>query len=236
MVKVNISILGSCVSRDSFKFANSNYELVDYYARSSIVSVYSAPLKIKMEEINLPSNFQKRMVYYDLNKAFRTRSKAQAEYLLIDLIDERFRLLKYKNTFITRSNEYLKAQIGLKTASVSPAEVEEQWYEKAALFCEDVKQKYGAEKIILHKALWRYKYKNKNGEIVEFENKEDIIHNNELLNMRYSFLEDNIEGVSVIQLTDYLSDESHIWGLSPFHYEDAYYEDFVRKMDSITSV
>jgi hypothetical protein len=64
---MNVTIFGSCVTRDIFDFVEENESVYRYFARSSVVSVVSKPIKINLEEINLKSSFQKRIVYYDLN-------------------------------------------------------------------------------------------------------------------------------------------------------------------------
>ena len=78
--------------------------LKSYFARQSIVSAVSNPVACKLEDINLESSFQKRQVYNDLSKnAFQQLSQDDSEFLLIDLIDERFSLLEYENSIITKS-------------------------------------------------------------------------------------------------------------------------------------
>ncbi|PFE67407.1 hypothetical protein CN316_20615, partial [Bacillus cereus] len=59
-----IDILGSCVTRDAFKYDGEDvFRINQYYARSSLVSLYSKPVNVALNDINLESNFQKRMVY-----------------------------------------------------------------------------------------------------------------------------------------------------------------------------
>jgi hypothetical protein len=235
--KVKVDIYGSCVTRDAFE-VESDFTINQYFARSSIISQYSKPLNIKQDEINLPSNFQRRMVYYDLQKIVKRYLQNPAtEYLIIDLIDERMNLIKVdEDSYVTRSKEFLNANIKFKNSSVLYRQnlPENLWFKKAALFIEDIKKKFDVQKVILHKALWQEKYKTITGEIKAFENIEEISMNNQLLKMYYDFIETNIEGIRVIDLNEqFISDESHRWGKSPFHYEKAYYEAFMKELQDI---
>lgn len=57
------------------------------------------------DEVKLDSKFQKRMVIYDMNKtAFDVLSQSKGNYIIIDLIDDRFALAKYKNSIVTFSS------------------------------------------------------------------------------------------------------------------------------------
>lgn len=48
------------------------------------------------ESIYLKSDFQKRQIYYDLNKCSLDMLQDKvSHYLIIDLVDERFPLVKY---------------------------------------------------------------------------------------------------------------------------------------------
>lgn len=237
---VKIDIFGSCVTRDAFKTTETDFTINKYFARSSIISQYSKPLNIKEEDIKLPSNFQRRMVFFDLQKMFRRYiENSTSEYIIIDFIDERMNLIKLNHdSYITRSKEFANANLKIKNSTVLHRHnlPEDLWFEKAALFINDIKKKFDLNKIILHKALWQEKYKTVAGELKAFENTEEIKLNNNLLKTYYHFIEANLEGINVIDLNDqFYSDESHHWGKSPFHYEQQYYKRFIDHLVSITN-
>lgn len=110
--KIPISIYGSCVTRDILEFeTKKRLDLRSYFARQSIVSAVSSPVKCKLEEINLASSFQKKQVYYDLSKTcFQELSHDGSDFLIIDLIDERFSLLEYQNSIITKSTYLVESK------------------------------------------------------------------------------------------------------------------------------
>ncbi|MDF2013688.1 DUF6270 domain-containing protein [Priestia megaterium] len=233
-------MLGSCVTRDALEFTENNqYSLEMYFARSSLISLYSAKLKIKKEDIQLASNFQKKMVYYDLIKYFpRYMKEAEADYLLIDFIDERMEVLERNGSYITRSNEFVHSnvneQIQYETSTLNKEEVNELWKKSALKLIEDLKSRFNPEQIILHKALWRYSYIDKDGEEQTFKEHYWIKRNNDKIDCYYEFFQENFPGIHVIDLNDrYHADESNKWGLSPFHYEEKYYKVFIEQLNKI---
>lgn len=122
---VSVSIFGSCVSRDLLEYdAAHNVKLDLYFARQSIISAVSAKVPINFEEINLQSNFQKRQIYYDFNKtAFQMRQEKMSDFLFLDLVDERFSLVKIGNSYVTKSSTMLES--GVVAEGVSTVDKEE---------------------------------------------------------------------------------------------------------------
>lgn len=234
---IKVDIFGSCVTRDVFKYnGGENFKINSYFARSSIVSIYSKPLKVSLDEINLPSAFQKRMVYWDCNKYFPKFIKStDANFLIIDFIDERIRLLKTNSSIITRSTEFVKSGLNFKGTILSNEEKLELFRSSINKFIEDVKNAYQAENIILHEAYFKSEYINKNKERVKFVDPEIEIQN-ALLKEYYQALKENIPELKVIKLDKYISDENHEWGLTPFHYEHDYYQDFLNQLTSLTLI
>ncbi|WP_240519117.1 DUF6270 domain-containing protein [Bacillus cereus] len=230
-----IDILGSCVTRDAFRYDEENiFKINKYYARSSLVSIYSEPIKITLKDINLESQFQKRMVYSDLTKDFRKYVKNQvADYFLIDFIDERLSVLKNGDSYFTRSNEFVKAKINLKGNVLNSVEKMSEWKESAQLFSEELRKHFNLDQIILHKAYWKESYIDKDGEVRAF-NDDTIAQNNEKLMQYYSLIEENLKGIKTIEVEELISSEIHIWGLSPFHYQDEYYKEFINQLKVLT--
>ncbi|EKN66467.1 hypothetical protein BABA_15197 [Neobacillus bataviensis LMG 21833] len=234
---MKVDIFGSCVTRDAFAWENP-FTINRYFARTSMISQYSKALNMKEEDIHLPSKFQQRMVYNDLQKMFRRYiQNPTSDYLIIDLIDERMNLIKVKQgPYITRSTELVNAKLKVDQAAVLKRLhlPEHLWFDKAALFIDDVKKKFDRNQIILHKVFWQEKYRTAAGELKEFENRKEIRENNELLHTYYSFMEDHMDGIHVIDLNGkYYGDETHRWGKSPFHFEEEYYKDFLQQLHAI---
>ncbi|NGY85900.1 hypothetical protein F6Y05_09220 [Bacillus megaterium] len=125
------------MTRDALEFTeNSQYSLEMYFARSSLISLYSTKVKIKRADIQLASNFQRKMVYYDLIKYFpRYIKETEADYLLIDFIDERMKVLQKNGSYVTRSNEFVHSnvneQIQYEASALNKEEINELWKKSA---------------------------------------------------------------------------------------------------------
>lgn len=106
-----VFILGSCVSRDAFALEESKeqYSVVNYIARTSFASSFHSQKTINVDTSTIPSIFQKRMVENDLFKLTENAIKnTEFDILLVDLIDERFRL------FISEDGEIFTISSELK--------------------------------------------------------------------------------------------------------------------------
>ena len=65
-----LNILGGCTTRDVLDCAPNNFELDEYFARTSIISMMSPAADIDHSLIDLSSSFQKRCVMRDISKTF----------------------------------------------------------------------------------------------------------------------------------------------------------------------
>ena len=227
----NIVILGSCVTRDIFRLFPGHFNVVAYFARTSIISLMSDPLLIKESDINLDSAFQRRLILYDFNKLFfPVIKKADFDCLMIDFIDERFDLLKYDNCYVTRSpemvNSKLETKFNFELIKRNVPRTHELWEESCDSFIYELKKSISLERIILHKAFWAEKYCD-NNVIRDFSQQqlEGIRKNNIILERYHSFFQSRLQGISILELGkgSFVADKDHQWGLSPFHYEENYY-------------
>lgn len=105
---VKISIHGSCVSRDIFRFDSKNdFEVVNYIGRNSIISLsYPSVALPAFEKIGNGQelNWDERMIYYDCKKIALDKIVTDGcDYLIIDLIDERFGILESDKGCLTYS-------------------------------------------------------------------------------------------------------------------------------------
>ena len=106
-----ISIFGSCTSRDLFRlYPSKDLELCSYVARQSVVSAVSEPIPLELDDIKLESAFQKMAVWRDFNKTtFDLFKEDGSEWLIIDLIDERFPPVRYGDSYVTKSSMAIEA-------------------------------------------------------------------------------------------------------------------------------
>lgn len=106
-----IDVFGGCVSRDVFNFCHeSSLKVGTYIARTSLFSLFYTPLAYNDVNIDLSSNFQKRMVENDIFKTTFSKLKlSDSSYILVDFVGSvRFRLAKIGSTYVTYSSEFEK--------------------------------------------------------------------------------------------------------------------------------
>ena len=239
-MKKNVIILGSCITRDAFNFSNDQYEIPHYFARTSLISLMSKSLLIDKSKINLTSAFQKKCIVQDLEKSFfQIISESKFDFILIDFIDERFNLLKLNDSFITKSNELVASGLIDEfnfTEIVRNEDLLSTWEKSAKDFFKTLLRYIPAHKVIIHKGAWKTKYINEDGTISEFSNQlQQIEKQNKYLHYYYQFIKENFNEMKVLDMTNeelYCSVD-HRWGLSPYHFEDRYYELFLQKLDLI---
>lgn len=211
-----IFIFGSCVSRDAFL---GDMKPHDYLARSSIASAFGRSCNVDLAQADLAaiaSDFQRRMVAADIRRsAAIALGSSGYDYLLLDLIDERFDLAEFGDSLVTVSSELLRAGLELppRQQRLSPVDARRRrlWREGFRRLVQVV----GEEKIILNRVFWATH--DENG--IELPKQADIRAANLQLARMYGFVE-SFEGIRAIDYPPDLivSDSRHKWGISPFHY------------------
>lgn len=241
-----VNIFGSCVSRDLLEFGiEKNLALKSYTARSSILSTVSKVLPVREKDVHLASKFQKKQVLKDLSKSFWVElSENVSDYLIIDFIDERFPIGKYKNTYLTLSNEFLESHyLENQYEIVERVKEEENFFVEGKMltsylddFVENLLELYAPGQIILHRAKHVDKYLSKNRSIKKFS-KAYLQRNqklNTMLDYMYDYVEQKLPGcISLDFHGEYYADENHKWGLSTMHYEQDYY---IRVLNELSAI
>lgn len=251
MIKINI--LGSNVSRDIFRYdKEKKFTIPIYIARSSICSnLQKQSWNVKDEDISLGSFVQREAVVRDLNKSVLSdlKNEKSVNYLLVDFIDERFKIAKKEDKYATYSNE-LKSSGFLKEGEftfldkvqnrIGPGYTFEgrdldKYIRKFAL---ELLKAYRPEQIVLHEAYMVNMYISKDGERKTFSEPicRDVRNKNRMLNYMYGCLKKYIPGMHVMNLMlerKFMANEAHVWGLSPIHYEDDYYLEAINYLDRL---
>lgn len=229
-----VAIHGSCVSRDLAEY--HGYTVSHYQARSSLCSKTGQKAIYDPKSLeNIESNFQRRMVEWDLTKkSFETR---EADYVLMDLIDERFDICSSGTSHFTRSQAFFKSGVretlqGEFTRVKRGSESHLALFQKGAEhFARDIDRP-----IILHNACWASSYRD-GGEIYDFENTEQIKNENNLLEVMTKILSEVINFDAVVESPQHcISDASHKWGLASFHYIPEYYIDIHHQLIQVKSL
>jgi hypothetical protein len=230
---MRVAIFGSCVTRDLFEDEALRPALVHYASRSSVISVVAEPVTLGEGEVALDSPYQKRAVLADFNKTFFTDLCDLApDWVIVDLVDERFNVLRTGDSFVTESSAFSSAGLG-DTArfGFSPVarltdEAEELFAAAATSFVQRLTEIVPAERVMLHRGLWLTRFRSA-GVVDEFPEPRLSFarRHNEALDREYDMLADRLGPTSMVIGPDperHVADESHKWGLDPFHYEDAY--------------
>lgn len=230
-----IFILGSCVSRDAFEIPGHGFNLVGYIARTSLASAFtarSAPRDIIQLAAKIGSAFQRRMVEIDLRKrALSLISSASFDYLLIDLIDERFNLARFAGSNVqpevfTLSRE-LAAVCNWPGAQVVPGTNQHlsAWKRGVGQLLRNMPP----ERIIVNRAFWATTMSDG----TPLEKQSLIEQSNRTLEVMYDYLQRNHVGGVITYPEGIVADPSHKWGVAPFHYAPSMYESLIRQLGEI---
>ncbi len=229
----NVLIFGTCASRDLFNYPESqnNLKLIDYFARSSLVSIFSPPLEasqyVDLESIS--SKFRKRCVQRDFDKSFIVKLKrTEFDILLIDFLDERLDLWEAApGSYVTVSEELLEGHpditkhATIEGLSESKIRMWEESWEKFIQFADEnnILNKIRINKLYLtskgfhgiHKGIFSSKY---------------ITAINEYLDKLYRASAINIARSQFIEYPAGMMriNPGHRWGKGPYHYIDDVYK------------
>ena len=228
-----VAIFGSCVSRDLFEEPGLRPSLGHYGARSSVISAVATPVPLDPARVVLSSEWQRRCVLADFAKTFfASLEQTRPDWLVIDLIDERFDVLCTSASFVTRSSAFQAAgldeasDLGLQPIRRMSPEGRSLFAEAAPDFAARVLELVPRERIVLHRALWCTRF-SRDGGVHEFpeERRQLSELQNAMLREGYDTLEEALGGVGAsfgVDPEEHLADAHHRWELEPYHYEPGY--------------
>ncbi|TXH80085.1 MAG: hypothetical protein E6Q77_11295 [Rhizobium sp.] len=238
----DVSIIGSCVTRDSFEFdAHQRPQIKFYAARTSFASSFASsvfPLDLAdLDPSNaIKSGWQRKMIEQDLKKtlAHQVMSLAPNDVIILDFIDERFDLVFFKNCIATYSAElrkdtgfanYLSGSSLLKSGS---DEHKMYWRDGFLKFLSIANTL--SLKIIINNCLWA----SYNDSGTRTMDESIVINNNNLLRYFYKFARDNCNGKMIFHNEDefeFIASTTHRWSPAPFHYTNDTYLFFNKRVD-----
>jgi uncharacterized protein DUF6270 len=244
---VRVSIFGSCVTRDLFEDPALRPALVQYAARSSVVSAVADPVAVDEARVHLDSAFQRRCLLEDFNKTFFTNlHEAAPDWLVVDLIDERFNLLRTPGSFLTRSAGFDSAGLH-HDLDLDVEELRRLTEDTMALldgaiaaFAARIRAVVPPERVILHRAWWMTRYV-RDGTLEAFPDERATFaeRHNAALARAYDTFEQRLGGTAAtVDLAGrgYAADAAHHWDLEPFHYEPAYNAAAVDRIRALTGL
>lgn len=189
----------------------------------------SAPTPVEGDDIGLSSPFQTRVVLEDHRKTGLTVLAGLCHPLVIDLIDERFRLLTSGHGLVTGSSYFhtstLPSQSAYEAISEDTTLASDGPFATA---CKLLADRLSGVPVIVHRALWATH--SVAGEPLA---KSDFAErNNRWLTRAYDLLHEAFPDGGLITPASeaVVADPEHRWGLDPFHYVPDYYDDVSRQM------
>lgn len=245
-----VAIVGSCITRDLWPLRDQAPKDLLYVSRTSLASLTSSgPVDYdsRAEPPEGLTRYQHQAVETDLRKTGLAQLVAHGpSHIIFDFIDERFDLLRLASgALVTHSWElsvggYLTTPALAKAHPVPrlSAACERAWRE-ACVRLKLIQQStvLREAKLILHSARWAHLQAGDQGPVPLAGEPQilpgaaaDLAAHNALL-ARYEawFLQQFPQAVVVsADPAHRLADPAHRWGLSPFHYVDAYYDDIRR--------
>lgn len=243
---VKISIHGSCVSRDIFRFDSKNdFEVVNYIGRNSIISLsYPSVALPAFEKIGNGQelNWDERMIYYDCKKIALDKIVTDGcDYLIIDLIDERFGILESDKGCLTYSQVLQRSEhineVGTYFIKDVKEDSEEFYnaYKKYALWLRD---NFEVDRIIIHEVYPVLTYLGNDNNLHVFDSN-DIRKCKSLcsrIEKGYKLLESFLPEAEVLRMPyNVMAFENHKWGKATVHYVDDYYIEMLSRIGEIVN-
>lgn len=230
---MKILIHGSCVSNDVFSFVENSHKRAAYVPRLSLAAAFSKPAPepiIDAVKKNVESLTHRYWVLNDLEKRLEKILASTAyDIILLDFVDERFNLAELDNgAIITITNEFRRAKIdesGFNIIRSMSNRHYELWQAGFDRFSKLVEPK----NVYINKVYWA----EESNDGTRFDEKYISVHNN-FLEKLYRHAANNY-GFNFIEYEKYVfvSDASHQWNKSPFHYIRPYYVDAMAALDGI---
>lgn len=244
---VRIAIVGSCVSRDPFEFeAPKTTRITSYLARQSFAGLADPRLGHEDAWYADLNGFEKRCVLADLTKGDAYWAfEADADFLVVDYIDERFDLLRAGATHVSDTKHVRQPGFMARYGDTIVAcprwspETTERWRAGAHRFFERALRTFRPERIILNESRWAPAFRAADGAVSPFgpPYAAAIEPNNRLLEEYFSITKRLVPGISVIRPPEdvLFADPEHRWSKEPFHYVPACYLWFVERLRALTA-
>ena len=209
-------------------------DLPYYFGFSSIISLMSC----KEQSILTPKHdniFRQEMLNKEFNKNFLEITVDQSDYILIDLLEERYDLIKTdSNIYITKSEALIESDFFNKNNQaefVDEPEVRlEVWQEKFRDFIKLIKKNFNNDHIILFEFYLTRKFCSDLGE-KEFEGFDIDKVNNKLKNY-YDFFKENLPGIIIMEspLEFNYTDGNSKYGYGPWYFNSALHRILAQKL------
>lgn len=222
--KFALGVWGSYNSRlvSQFLITGSQQRRTFHYSNSSVISVMSDETELPDEPV-MENPYRKEALTADWEKRFRKqfeRIVEQTDYILIDLLEERFDLLRYGNTYITESDALKESILTFNRDVIGQEELLKSgvWSEKLLQFIKLLESKFIDRQIILLELYLNEVYFD-GREYIEFADAEKIRQMNAKLKEIYELFLQYCPKACHITLNKELhySAYTHRYGCIPSH-------------------
>lgn len=248
-----IAVIGSCITRDLWPLRDQAPAGLLYVSRTSLPSLLSSPVTGYEAKAVGHTRYQRMAVEADLVKSGLSDLIAhRPTHLIFDFIDERFDLLALPGgEIITHSWElesggWLEAPVfaGRRRIPRLSGACERLWLDALDQVAWLLKASVLSEaQIILHSARWADRQRGEDGAEMALQGEPHIwggrptslkAHNQLLARYEQAFMAAVPQAQRIAAAAqNRLADPGHRWGLSPFHYVPAYYEDIRRELAAL---
>lgn len=236
MARSNPKLLihGSCVSRDAFtdRYPQAaRYELAGYLARSSLGAAFSPGVVENVDFDAIVSPFQRRMVQSDVTHGLAaTLTGGVFDFLLIDLIDERFSVfVDERGASCTVSGELLSSgfEAGKRRGTVIKPFTDaffDRWEEGWRTFVAMLDAQGRLKALVVNEVYWAQVCSD-DTDFAPAYSQNDIAQANAFLHRQYARMRQDLTDEQFLQFDPKLlvGAIDHQWGKSPFHYVGEYY-------------
>lgn len=243
---MRFDIFGSCVSRDILSLGDAHSKGIEVgttIARSSFLSPFLAPCAIEEKELDIPSAFQKRVVFWDMaKKQFERLAANPGDYLIVDFVEDRFPLCETYGGIATASNDFRQAGLPVEhyhrwerlTDAISGRSVSNYLDD----FIHNLVSIYGPTRIILNVVYPRKTYIDANGNRQRFS--ADQEHQFEGYESRAKHLHrafaHRLPQAHIINLSrKFEAKADHIWGRYPVHFDEEFYAECRKQLQMLPS-
>lgn len=205
-----------------FLISSSAQRRVFHYSNSSVISVMSDKKSFD-DKIKMENQYRKEALFADWNKNFQFQFKAvtaHVDYILIDMLEERFDLIQSDNTYITNSDAFRDLDCQEDMTVISQEELWDSgvWNVKMQQFVEMLLSRFLEQQIIVMEI-----YLNEtcfDGQLSsEFTDIQKIRKMNYILKKIYDLFFSYCPGAHRIKISKKLqySDYNHRYGCFPYH-------------------
>lgn len=209
---------------------------LQHISNSSIISIMSQPVS-KVQDIEIENEYRKLALEQDFYKKFvkQIDSMDTSSYVLIDLLEERFDLINFLGTIITKSEVFdeLIPEIGpYKVIERASETTTALWKDNCVKYIELLRRKFLPERVILIKNYLAENMGNENKQQA-FDNLLDIRKINLLLKEYYDFFISHYSGIKVIKLNSselLFTDINSRYGCREWYYNNKAYSDIASQI------